>query len=49
MTTVAPGMSAGPGGGSDSSSSSSNNSNVGPGYSSAVSNTETTTASYVDI
>ena len=49
MTTVAPGMSAGPGGGSDSSSSSSDNSNVGPGYSSAVSNTETTTASYVDI
>ena len=49
VTTVAPGMSAGPGGGSDSSSSSSDNSNVGPGYSSAVSNTETTTASYVDI
>lgn len=49
VTTIAPGMSDGPGGGSDSSSSSSDNSNVGPGYSSAVSNTETTTASYVDI
>lgn len=49
MTTIAPGMSDGPGGSSDSSSSSSDNSNIGPGYSSAVSNTETTTASYVDI
>lgn len=49
VTTIAPGMSDGPGGSSDSSSSSSDNSNIGPGYSSAVSNTETTTASYVDI
>lgn len=49
VTTVAPGMSDGPGGSSGSGSSSSDNSNVGPGYSSAVSNTETTTASYVDI
>lgn len=49
VTTFAPGMSDGPGGSSDSSSSSSDNSNIGPGYSSAVSNTETTTASYVDI